>query len=101
MTLTVQLLFGIVLVVFLISGVRDRKKVKDERTFFYGEKLNWISFALNAFGTNFSFISASFVLVFWSYQSDCARCFGPWAPECGDSLIFPAVHGAFDSEQYI
>ena len=68
MTIAIQLLFMSVLAVFIYSGIRDRKKVTDEHSFFYGENLSWLSFALNAFGTNFSFISASFVLVFWSYQ---------------------------------
>src|SRR5207248_830395 len=68
MTQKIQVLFGIVLIIFLYSGIRDRTTAKSERAYFYGEKLKWFSFALNAFGTNFSFISASFILVFWSYS---------------------------------
>ncbi len=58
----------VVLVTFLGIGLYCAKDVKNLDAFFFGSRpLSVFGFACNTFGSNFSFITAVFVLLFWSY----------------------------------
>ncbi len=58
----------IILLVFVGVGIYSCFKIKEPSQFFFGTKeIGVFSFASNIFGANFSFITAVFVLLFWSY----------------------------------
>ena len=68
-TLTILLPASIILIFFIAVGIFSCTKIKDANDFYFGvKKLGLFSFASNIFGANFSFITAIFVLLFWSYM---------------------------------
>ncbi len=68
-TLTITIPIGILLLVFIAVGIYSFFKIKNTSHFFFGTKeIGVFSFASNIFGANFSFITAVFVLLFWSYM---------------------------------
>ncbi len=59
----------ILLLIFFCIGIFSFFKIKNSKQFYFGSKnIGILSFASNIFGTNFSFITAVFVLLFWSYN---------------------------------
>lgn len=60
---------AIPIAIYLLQGIVDCFQIRDTDQFFLaGRKLGTWSFALNAAATNFSFLTAVFVLVTWSYN---------------------------------
>jgi Na+/proline symporter len=67
--LSITLPTGILLLVFIAIGIYSFFKIKNVDHFFFGTKeIGIFSFASNIFGANFSFITAVFVLLYWSYM---------------------------------
>lgn len=60
-------------IIYLILGIRDCRNIKDIDDYFLaGRKISTLSCALNAVTANFSFVTAVFVLLTWSYQYGAA-----------------------------
>jgi len=59
----------LLLIVFFCVGIISFFKIKEVKHFYFGTiDMGILSFACNIFGSNFSFITAIFVLLFWSYN---------------------------------
>lgn len=68
-TLNIILPIAVILLIFIGVGIYSSFKIKSPSHFFFGIKdIGVFSFASNIFGANFSFITAVFVLLFWSYM---------------------------------